>query len=130
MAVGQKVDITLDAFPRSEHWTGTVSKIFPAEKVVEGVIFYETKVVFDNEDPRLKSGMTANLAIEVDRAENVLVVPLRALIQREGEDYIRILENEEPVERPVSIGAENSTHAELISGAEEGELVIVADNTK
>jgi HlyD family secretion protein len=69
VTIGDAVMITLDAFPRSDTWTGKVAKIDPAEKVVDSVIFYETTIVFDGEDPRLRPGMTANLAIETERRE-------------------------------------------------------------
>ncbi|HTM68067.1 MAG TPA: efflux RND transporter periplasmic adaptor subunit [Candidatus Binatia bacterium] len=125
--VGDPVHITLDAFPRTETWTGKVSDIHPAEKIVEGVIFYETTVLFDTEDPRLRSGMTANLTIETDRAENVLRVPLRALTELRGKFTVRVLEGGKPVEREVTIGLENTDHAEAKSGLAEGDLVIVAE---
>jgi len=125
---GQPVHITLDAFSRSEEWLGKVTKIFPAEKVVDGVIFYETKVVFDEDDERLKSGMTANLSIETARKDDVLRIPLRALKQSRGKDYIELLVDGAPQEVEVELGVENTTYAELASGAEEGDLVIVSTN--
>lgn len=125
--VGDPVHITLDAFPRTETWTGKVSDIHPAEKIVEGVIFYETTVTFDTEDARLRSGMTANLTIETRRVENVLRVPLRALTELRGKFTVRVLVDGKPVEREVTVGLENTDHAEATSGLAEGDLVVVAE---
>lgn len=130
IAVGQSVAITLDAFPTEETWTGKVITVNPAEKVVEGVIFYETKIVFDQEDPRLKSGMTANLDIETARRENVLRVPLRAIRSQPGRTYVEVLVDGKAQERDVKIGVENSRYAELLNGLTEGESVIVASSEK
>ncbi|HTK05453.1 MAG TPA: efflux RND transporter periplasmic adaptor subunit [Candidatus Eisenbacteria bacterium] len=125
--VGDPVRITLDAFPRTETWTGKVSDIHPAEKVLEGVIFYETTVVFDNEDPRLRSGMTANLTIETERVDDVLRVPLRALKELRGKYVVQVLVDGKPVDRDITLGLENTDHAEVKSGLTEGELVVVAE---
>lgn len=130
IAVGQPVSITLDAFPTTETWTGTVITVNPAEKVVEGVIFYETKIVFDQEDPRLKSGMTANLDIETARRENVLRVPLRGIRSLPGRTYVEVLAGGKAEERDVKIGVENSRYAEVLEGLKEGDEVIVASSAK
>lgn len=130
VAVGQPVTITLDAFPTSEKWTGQVVTVNPAEKVVEGVIFYETKIMFDQEDPRLKSGMTANLDIETGRRENALRVPLRAIRSRPGVTYVEILVDGKPQERVVKLGIENNQYVEVLEGLSEGEAVIVSTTEK
>jgi len=127
--VGDPVRITLDAFSTDEKWTGKVVSVQPGEKVVEGVIFYETKVVFDQEDPRLKSGMTANLDIEVSRRDNVLRVPLRAL-KENGRTYVQTLVNGAVTDKDVTVGLESNDFAEITSGLAEGETVVIAANGK
>jgi len=128
IAVGQSVTITLDAFSASEKWTGKVISIQPAEKVVEGVIFYETKVIFDQDDPQLKSGMTANLDIETNRQDNVLRVPLRSLKESPGRQYVDVLDNGKTVQKDVTTGIESTDFIEIKSGLNEGETVIIASN--
>jgi HlyD family secretion protein len=130
IAVGQTVVITLDAFATSEKWSGKVVTVNPAEKVVEGVIFYETKMLFDQEDARLKSGMTANLDIETDRRENALRVPLRALRTKPGRTYVEVRAGGKVAERDVKIGIENSQYAEVLEGLSEGEDVVVSSTEK
>jgi HlyD family secretion protein len=129
VTVGDPVTITLDAFSTGEKWTGKVITIQPAEKVVEGVIFYETKIVFDQEDPRLKSGMTANLDIEVARHDGVLRIPLRAL-KENGRKYVQVLVNGVPAEKDVAVGLESNDFVEITSGLTEGETVVIAANGK
>lgn len=127
--VGNPVEITLDAFPSSEVWNGTIVSVWPAEKVVEGVIFYETKILFDEEDVRLKSGMTANLEIETGRVEDVLRLPLRALREQGGQRYVMVLDElGEAVEQDIETGLENSEYLELVSGLSEGDQVVVGEN--
>lgn len=128
IAVGQSVRITLDAFPLTEVWAGKVAFIDPAEKVLEGVIFYETKIVFDQEDERLRSGMTANLDIETARREDALRVPIRALAEKDGKTSVRVLVNEAPEERAVATGIEDDEYAEVLSGLAEGDVVVTGSS--
>jgi HlyD family secretion protein len=128
IAVGQPVRITLDAFPTTEAWTGKVAFIDPAEKVLEGVIFYETKVVFDQEDARIRSGMTANLEIETARREDALRVPIRALSEKLGKTYADKLVDGAPVETEISVGIEDDEFAEMLSGLAEGDQVVTGSS--
>lgn len=123
--VGQPVGITLDAFTSAEAWTGKVTRINPAEKVVEGVIFYETRVLFDQDDPRLKSGMTANLIIEVDRRDDVLRLPIRAIKETAGKKTVQVLVAGKPVEREVKVGLQNNEYVEVTEGVSAGDAVIL-----
>jgi len=130
VAVGQPVNITLDAFSSSEKWTGKVISIQPAEKVVEGVIFYETKIVFNEDDPRLKSGMTANLDIETSRKDGVLRIPLRGLKEKPGRKYVEVLSGGKVAEKDIVTGLESNDFVEVKSGLNEGEAVVIATNGK
>jgi RND family efflux transporter MFP subunit len=125
--VGDRVAITLDAFPGETSWAGSVATVNPSEKVVDGIIFYKTVIVFDTEDPRLKSGMTANLDIETGRAAGVLRVPLRAVKERGGKVYVQVMTtaSAEPEDREVMLGIEDNDGAEVRSGLAEGDLVVV-----
>lgn len=125
VSVGNPVRITLDAFGSDEEWTGKVIAIQPAEKVVEGIIFYETTIRFDVDDPRLRSGMTANLEAETGRREGALVVPLRAVHERDGKYFVEVMENGVPVLREISLGLESLTDAEVLNGLTEGETIVV-----
>ena len=130
VVVGQPVRITLDAYSPDQAWTGKVSFINPSEKVVEGVIFYETKIVFDKEDARLRSGMTANLSIETARRASVLRLPLRALKQQQNRAYVQKLVGGKPTEIDVKVGVEDNEYAEVLSGLIEGDGVVLGSTTK
>jgi len=126
ITVGDPVTIELDAFTAGEHWTGSVIAIQPAETVVDNIIFYETTILFDGEDERLRSGMTADLDIVTDRKDGVLRVPVRAVKPRNGDMYVEILNDRGLVEeRDVEMGLESDDFAEILSGLEEGDEVIV-----
>ncbi|HEY8995085.1 MAG TPA: efflux RND transporter periplasmic adaptor subunit [Lacunisphaera sp.] len=75
---GQPVTFTVDAFP-DRSFRGIVSQVRNAPKTVSNVVTYDTIIVVDNQDLKLRPGMTANVSIVVASRENVLRVPNTSL---------------------------------------------------
>ena len=59
--IGEKADITLDAFGLSKIFPATVTSIDTAPTNVSGISVYGAKLKFDNQDSSIMSGMTANI---------------------------------------------------------------------
>lgn len=74
----QPVNFTVFAF-QSRKFQGRVAQIRLNPKVEAGVVKYNCIIHVDNSDLSLKPGMTATVAIEVGRSENILKVPNAAL---------------------------------------------------
>lgn len=133
ITVGDNVEITLDAFSSTEKFAGVVTFIDPASTVINDVTYYNVKVDFNEPQDKIKSGMTADLTILTDQKTGVLVVPSRALVIRDGVQYVQILQAETLVERQVTVGLKSDDGmTEIISGVSEGEDVItlVKEQTK
>jgi HlyD family secretion protein len=124
LSLGNKVSISLDAYPGAI-WTGKVSYIEPAETIVDGVVNYKIKVVFDNSDSRLKSGLTANLKIETVRKENVLVLPQYSIVENDKGSFVnKFVDKDETEEVSVKTGIRGQDgRVEIISGLKEGDMV-------
>lgn len=124
--VGDQVEISFIAFP-DKIFKGKVITIDPAEKILEGVIYYEVKIIFDEEIPQdLKTGMSADVKIITATKENVLVVPEGAIEKKDGKKFIEILKGKKSEEREIETGLEGSNGlVEIISGVAEGEKVII-----
>lgn len=122
--IGNKCRISLDAFPEQK-LSGQVIEIEPAETVIGGVVYYKIKVSINEENSKIKSGMTANVVIVTDSKENVLIVPQRAVTERDDKQWIKILENNNPKEIEIQTGLKgNKGDIEVISGLNEGQEVI------
>lgn len=63
--IGATAEVTLDAYGPDSVWKATVSTIDPAETIVEGVPTYKVTLRLSDSDARIKSGMTANIAIAI-----------------------------------------------------------------
>ena len=129
-------------------WTATVISIYPSEKMIDGVPTYETRLQFAiNNDDRIRSGLTANLDITNDIKDNVLQIPTRAIYQKDGIKYVKIVVNSNDdqimtryanlaiatktsktmvFEVPITIGLRGSNgKTEITAGLQLGDRVVI-----
>ncbi|MFH1246194.1 MAG: efflux RND transporter periplasmic adaptor subunit [Candidatus Liptonbacteria bacterium] len=126
IATGNEVQITLDAYP-DETFTGTVAHIDPGETIVDGVVNYKIDVVFTdaNTSSRVKSGLTANLAIQSAKRENVLVLPQYALLETDNGTFVKRKTQTSTEDILVEIGIRDSRGmTEIKSGVSESDEVL------
>ncbi|MGD0328529.1 MAG: efflux RND transporter periplasmic adaptor subunit [Minisyncoccia bacterium] len=124
LVVGDKVTMTLDAFP-NETFFGSVFYIAPAETNTQGVITYLIKISFDTLDPRLKSGLTANITIQAKQDTNVLILPQYAILQNDNGTFVETLVKGVATTSPVTLGIQDQNgNVEVLSGVTLGEQVI------
>jgi RND family efflux transporter MFP subunit len=125
MNIGNEVDISLIAFPE-QTFKGKVVSVDPAEKLVEGVVYYKTIIDFEQIPEGVKPGMTADLVIKTASKENVLIIPRGAINKKDGKIIVEVLKGKNIEEREVQIGLEGNNDAvEIVSGLIEREKVII-----
>jgi RND family efflux transporter MFP subunit len=125
--VGDITHVTLDAYDDAVVFEASVAAIDPAETVIEGVSTYKVTVVFaDPEDPRIRSGMTADVTIVTDMKEDVLIVPTRSIVREDGNTYLRKVSTDGSYENvEVEVGLRGSSgNSEIIGGIEEGDEIV------
>lgn len=126
ISVGNKVNVTIDAF-QNETWTGAITHIDPAETIVDGVANFKIKVTFDKDDPRLKTGLTANLNIQTLKKDGAVAIPQYGLSEKDAGTYVKILEKEGVIEKKVQIGIKSSDgYVEILSGLTVGDRIVNA----
>ncbi len=124
VAVGNKVNITFDALP-GETFEGKVFYMDPAETVTQGVVDYKVKVSLSSTDPRIRSGLTANLTIETRHKDNVLFLPQYAILENDQGTYVQVLQNGKTVNLPVTLGIQDERgNVEIVSGVQAGDKVL------
>jgi HlyD family secretion protein len=124
VAIGNTVNMTFDAFP-GETFEGKVFYIDPAETIESGVVDYLVKVSFDTPDPRIKSGLTANLNINTQTDQNALILPQYAVVQNASGTYVDVVQNGKEVQVPVTLGIRDQNgNVEILSGVTESEQVV------
>ena len=75
---GGRVTFTVDTFP-GRTFEGTVRRIRMNATVTSNVVTYTVEVDTDNSDLTLLPYLTANVQFEIDRADDAIVVPAKAL---------------------------------------------------
>lgn len=131
--VGQKVVLKLDAF-EALTFAGQVLEVDTLGTVTQGVVSYAVKIGFATQDDQVKPGMSVSANIITDVKSDILMVPSSAVkSQNNGSSYVDILADStpgvatqgQPVSQPVEAGVSNDTSTEIISGAKEGDPVVI-----
>ena len=130
IAIGQAVDITLDALPEVVA-TGEIAEIALTSANTGGVVTYLVTINIQPPDGvSLRAGMSANASIVVQEIDNVLVVPNWAVrLNREtGEAFVQVKQAAGTIaEVAVETGLRNELSSEVVSGLQEGDVVVVTN---
>jgi RND family efflux transporter MFP subunit len=127
--VGQSAQITFDALP-NQVFTGGMTQIALAGTTTQGVVNYPVKVALDPTDATVRPGMTANVIIVVAQRENVLLVPVRAIKTVGNAKTVTVLAAGKQTQVNVTVGYSDDAQAEVTSGLNEGDTVIIQPTTK
>lgn len=123
---GESVNIVLDALPEKT-FKGTVRTVDGVGTNIAGVVTYNVSISIASPDQNIKPGMTANVDIEVDKAENVLTVPNSAIKPYQGKKAIQVIDPKTKTAKfiPVKVGIKSPQRTEIISGVDNGTEVII-----
>lgn len=128
--IGQSAVITLDAFGDEVKFQGTVVSENPDQTKVQDAIYYKTYFQLMAEGREVKPGMTANVIITTGEAKQSLFVPTRAVLDRDGRRYVRILTNNQSSEVTVQAGLRGDEgRLEIKDGVSEGQEVVIGELT-
>lgn len=121
---GQLARLTTDAYP-GDTFPAQVERISPVFRENTRQARVELKV--DNPEQRLKPGMFVRVDVVLDRADSVTIVPEQALIRREGQDGLFLVE-ESSLQvrwRPVRIGIRESRQVTVEGEGLQGRVVVL-----
>jgi len=91
----------------------------------------ETEIDFENTAEKLLPGMYAETVLQLSDREDVLVVPMEAVVQNAGEARILVVNGQNIVEeRKVKLGTQGKSKAEVLSGLTDGERIIVGNQSQ
>ena len=123
--IGGKADIVLDAFP-DDKFEGEIIFIgFNSTVTSGGGTAFPIKIKPSWTD-KLRIGMNGDVEIIIDQISDILTVPFEAVHEKEGKQYVYVLEDKKPVEKEVVLGSTNDTNYEISSGLSDGEQVIIS----
>lgn len=129
---GMTARIRLDAFPDQE-LLGTVREIseypLPAATNWSSMKEYGADIDIHEPPPGVRSGMTAQAAIEVEKIERAVQVPLPAILERNKRFFCFVTQDGELSAQEVSVGPANEQSVVINDGLNEGDQVLLAPQT-
>jgi len=124
--VGEPVSVNVPSLNRT--FPGKVARF--SEDVRADTRTMHTEVDVPNPKGALVPGLYAEAQVGLEHRDDIPVVPLQS-INHEGDKMTVFLVNSngEVEDRPVTLGIQTSSEAEVVSGLKEGELVVVSDRS-
>ncbi len=120
--VGQDATLRVNAYP-DRGFTGRVIRVSPLGETVSNVVTFDVEILVTDRDSRLlRSGMSADIEIETNRLEDVLLVPLVAIESVGPKRFVTLASGER---REIGTGANDGNHIVVVSGLEEGDRILV-----
>jgi HlyD family secretion protein len=121
--------ITVDALP-GKTFLGEVTHIAPLPDAQSmwlnpDLKVYNTEIAVDGNDSSLRTGMSCKAEIVIKQFADATYVPVQAVLRVAGEPTVYVLNTENVEPRRVEIGIDNNRMVRIISGLEEGEVVLL-----
>lgn len=116
ISVGDPVLITFNSLP-DVTLNGFVAELSRFGTTVQGLVKYTVRVTFEQADPRVLLGMTADVSILTDSNDGALAVPLDAVQLDEAGEFVNRVKADGSLKR-----------VSVVSGAVQGDLVVVTSD--
>ncbi|USG66890.1 efflux RND transporter periplasmic adaptor subunit [Brevibacillus ruminantium] len=100
---------------------GIVSSVSPLADASKS---YPIEIEIDNPDLQLKAGMIASIEM-TGKPHDALIIPREAIISREAQDYVYIVEDDRAKMVAVKRGESDGERVEILEGLSAGESVVI-----
>jgi membrane fusion protein (multidrug efflux system) len=119
--IGQPAAITLDSHPGRE-FSAQVALVNPVVDRSNGTF----KVTLEVRDPSgtLRPGNFARVRIRTGNFQDAIVLPRRAMVTEDGEDYVFVAHGDTVARVRISVGAISGDTAQILAGLLPGDSVI------
>jgi len=127
VAVGQDVRLTFDAI-RDKEYNGKVIEVARVGTISQAGVDFKVTIELSDEDDAVRPGMTAAVNIVVNRLDDVLLIPNRAVRFQDGKRvvYVQGTNPLMPEQIEIEIGASSDIYSEVLEGTlKEGDLIVL-----
>ncbi|MFQ6035682.1 MAG: hypothetical protein ACE5NM_07525, partial [Sedimentisphaerales bacterium] len=126
--------ITVDALA-GKKFLGRVGRIAPLPDARRmwmnpDLKVYNSEVYLEDNDSALRTGMSCKVEIIVAQYEDVVYVPIQAVLRVGGQPTVYCLQEKTFEPRKVEIGLDNNRMVHIVSGLDEGEVVLLTPPLK
>lgn len=85
---------------------------------------FPVEITFANSNKELRPGTTVNITIQTGISKDVIVVPQKAVVKVEKENYVYLAKNNQAVLQKVVLGKKTGLDVEITEGLNEGDKMI------
>lgn len=124
VACGQNAVITMDAFENKE-FSGTINNVGTTATTSGGSSKYTVDIILNKEEGMLQ-GMSASAIININEANDVILIPSDAISERGGASFVYTGKTDEGQltdEIQIKTGLSDGTNVEVTEGLSEGDTV-------
>jgi HlyD family secretion protein len=130
VSLGLPVRVTVDALP-GKTFSGRVSKIAPLPDAQSmwlnpDLKVYSAEIDLEGTGMVLRTGMSCQAEILVDRYEDAISVPVQAVVRVGREPTVFVVEDGQMKPQTVELGLDNNRMVRIVSGLEPGQTVSLA----
>lgn len=121
---GQKAVIFLNDTKETK-LNGVVSRVGKVGREESGVVVFPVVIQIERGSGQLRPGMSADVTIYASTTGEVLAIPADAVVEREGQAFVRLWASPQPKWVPVKLGVRSGSYVEVVEGLKEGDRVVV-----
>ena len=124
ISIGQPVTLSFQALD-DRTFDGSVAWIAAQGTIDQGLVTFAVDISVDNPTPDLRAGLTSDVQIIVDGAQDVIAVPKAAIQNTPRGPIAFTLQDDDTVQpRRVTTGISNAVMIQITSGLEVGDFVM------
>lgn len=106
---------------------GHIDTIAPLAVVKNNIKGFEVEAAIDDNDGRLKPGMSVSMNVPVGKADSAVSVPVSAIFKDSKQNVVYVRKGETTEKRKVTVGVNNLSFIEIKSGVNEGEEILLVE---
>lgn len=114
---------TVKVMVQSNEYVGTIKTISPIGKNNGNI--YPVEIEIENKDLTLKPGMFTDIYFEVDKIENQIVVPRKAVLSDGDQNYVYIVRDDQPIKVGVEKGIIKDGYVQILGKLNAGDVLVI-----
>lgn len=107
--------------------TARIEFIAPVATVKNNIKGFEIQALIEKNERALKPGMSVSMDVPIGHAEQVVTVPVSAVFKEKDDQVVYVRKGGEIQRRKVAVGLTDLSRAEIKSGLEEGEEILLVE---
>jgi HlyD family secretion protein len=128
LKIGQKVNLTLDAYP-DKNLNGEVLSVSGFSRTIDRgnpTKYFELTVSLEDQSSTLQPGAKVSASVSVAATQSTIIIPLQAIFNEKSENYVYIKVGQYFSKRAIKTAGKNLYFVEIIEGLTAGDTIALS----